>query len=260
MMSASMMSTTAPHQPLSEYSLVPYSEEEVARFKLVLNDFKQDGCSPAELGDAYEALGLSQLLNGNYADAATNLECACTIQEDTLKTATEANVDHRHATKFWCGIAFMRVGQLEKAEAVYTHLVTHMQKKKSELFVAANSNLALLLVQLNRRKDVALKHAYAAVQVTPTLRAHAHTRAHAHVRMHVRLEETAVLGVQARRPVFFSLQATARVCTSRPLSPHTLPHPFPGGCAGVQAAVTGAPGPAARATAHPNALRGVLSS
>jgi tetratricopeptide (TPR) repeat protein len=166
-MASSSSSQPAPPAPppLSEYSLEPYPAEEVARFKHVLESYKFDGCSPVELSDAYESLGLSQLLNGDYAEAATNLECACTIQEDTLKTATDANVDHRHATKFWCGVAFMRVGQLNKAEAVFSHLLAHIQKKRSDLFVAANSNMALLLVQLNKRKDLAVKHASAAVQV-----------------------------------------------------------------------------------------------
>jgi hypothetical protein len=221
-----------PPPPLSEYSLEPYPAEEVARFKHVLETYKFDGCSPVELSDAYESLGLSQLLNGDYAEAATHLECACTIQEDTLKTATDANVDHRHATKFWCGVAFMRVGQLDKAEAVFSHLLAHIQKKRSELFVAANSNMALLLVQLNKRKDLAVKHASAAVQVG--------TATTLPYRFHAGLDG------RQRRPLFPS--------TSPPL--YCCPHS--GGVAHVQAARPGAAGAAPRAPARAVAFRRVF--
>jgi tetratricopeptide (TPR) repeat protein len=202
-----------PPPPLSEYSLEPYPAEEVARFKHVLETYKFDGCSPVELSDAYESLGLSQLLNGDYAEAATHLECACTIQEDTLKTATDANVDHRHATKFWCGVAFMRVGQLDKAEAVFSHLLAHIQKKRSELFVAANSNMALLLVQLNKRRDLAVKHASAAVQVG--------TATTLPYRFHAGLDGRQTRNTAPRFPPLHLLYAAAPIqAASRMYKPH----------------------------------------
>ena len=86
---------------LSEYSFLPYPHVEANYFKKQLLHNKNEGCTPEELSDAYESLGLSQLLDGDHAEAATNLECACTIQEDTLKGGNDERLEHKLRTKFW---------------------------------------------------------------------------------------------------------------------------------------------------------------
>ena len=93
--------TMATLTPLSEYSLLPLSHVETYHFKTTMAEVKAEGCSPPELSDAYECLGLSQLLDGDYAEAATNLECACTIQEETHKGVNDEKHEHRLRTKFW---------------------------------------------------------------------------------------------------------------------------------------------------------------
>ena len=93
--------TTAAPGTLSDYSFLPYPHVEANLFKKLLLHVKDEGCTPEELSDAYESLGLSQLLDGDHAEAATNLECACIIQEDTLKGGNDERLEHKLRTKFW---------------------------------------------------------------------------------------------------------------------------------------------------------------
>ena len=88
-------------ETLSEYSFLPFPHVEANHFKKLLLHNKNEGCTLEELSDAYESLGLSQLLDGDHAEAATNLECACTIQEDTLKGGNDERLEHKLRTKFW---------------------------------------------------------------------------------------------------------------------------------------------------------------
>ena len=53
----------------------------------------------------------------------------------------------------------MRVGQLEKAEIYYNYVIQNVKRKKWEFYAAANSNIAVLMMQMNRRKDLTIKFA-----------------------------------------------------------------------------------------------------
>ena len=55
----------------------------------------------------------------------------------------------------------MRIGQLHKAEACFTFVVQNVKRKKWDIYAAANSNLAVVMVQLNKRRDLATKAARA---------------------------------------------------------------------------------------------------
>jgi len=57
----------------------------------------------------------------------------------------------------------MRIGQLQKAEACFTFVVQNVKRKKWDIYAAANSNLAVVMVQLNKRRDLATKAARAGV-------------------------------------------------------------------------------------------------
>ena len=53
----------------------------------------------------------------------------------------------------------MRVGQLEKAEIYYNYVIQNVKRKKWEFYAAANSNIAVLMMHMNRRKDLTIKFA-----------------------------------------------------------------------------------------------------
>jgi hypothetical protein len=59
----------------------------------------------------------------------------------------------------------MRIGELEKAEFNLLSIFQSIKVKKFDWFAATCSNLTMLSIQLNRRKDSIIKYAREGVEV-----------------------------------------------------------------------------------------------
>lgn len=82
-------------------TLPPYALSDLRRQKNRLQECLDENCSGEELADSYEAVGLSLVFLGNYADAVSNLEHACSACE-----AASSNADNKQQCsrlKFWVG-------------------------------------------------------------------------------------------------------------------------------------------------------------
>ena len=56
-------------------------------------------------------------------------------------------------------MAYSRVGELEKAEGYLLNILDLAPQRKCDWFAAACSNLSVLSIQLNRRKELVIKYA-----------------------------------------------------------------------------------------------------